>query len=111
MLQAVRAAIAQQGGWLSFEDYMRLVLYEPGLGYYSAGSAKLGRSGDFITAPELSDLFGWALARQCAQVLAQVGGNILELGAGSGSLALTLLPMLQELGTPAAALRDSRGQR
>ncbi len=98
VLRAVRAAIAEQGGWLSFEDYLRLVLYAPGLGYYSAGSAKLGRAGDFITAPELSELFGRALARQCAEVLQQIGGDILELGAGSGALAATVLQTLQQLG-------------
>lgn len=98
VLRAVRSLIADQGGWISFEQYLRLVLYAPGLGYYSAGSTKLGRSGDFTTAPELSELFGRALARQCAEVLQLVGGDILELGAGSGALAATVLPTLQELG-------------
>jgi SAM-dependent MidA family methyltransferase len=98
VLQALRQAIAQHGGWLAFEDYLRLVLYAPGLGYYSAGSAKLGRGGDFITAPELSGLFGRALARQCGEVLQRVGGgDVIELGAGTGALAAALLPALQEL--------------
>jgi SAM-dependent MidA family methyltransferase len=95
---AVRTAVAAQGGWLSFEDYLRIVLYAPGLGYYSAGSTKIGRAGDFITAPELSALFGRALARQCAQLLAATGGQVLELGAGTGALAVTLLPALEALG-------------
>ncbi|MGH8207932.1 MAG: class I SAM-dependent methyltransferase, partial [Steroidobacteraceae bacterium] len=94
--------VSAHGGWLAFDDYLRLVLYAPGLGYYSAGSAKLGRGGDFITAPELSALFGRALARQCAEVLRRLGGGggncVLELGAGTGALAATLLPALAELG-------------
>ena len=99
VLQAVRQAIAMQGGWLAFDEYLRIVLYAPGLGYYSAGSIKLGREGDFITAPELPEgLFGRALARQCAEVLRVVGGDVLELGAGTGALAATLLPALQQLG-------------
>jgi SAM-dependent MidA family methyltransferase len=97
VLQAVRAAIAAQGGWLAFDDYLRIVLYGPGLGYYSAGSAKFGRGGDFVTAPELSDLFGRCVARQCAQVLQLTGGDVLELGAGSGALAVAVLSTLQHL--------------
>ena len=98
VLQALRTLIIERGGWLPFDDYLRLVLYGPGLGYYSAGSVKLGRAGDFVTAPELSALFGRALARQCAQALELLGGgSVLELGAGSGALAATLLPAMQEL--------------
>lgn len=87
------------GGWLSFERFMELALYTPGLGYYSAGSAKLGAGGDFVTAPEVSDLFSRCLARQCAQVLAVTNGDILELGAGTGRMAATVLAELaaQEL--------------
>lgn len=95
---AVESALTAQGGWLSLEEYLRIVLYAPGLGYYSAGSVKLGRDGDFVTAPELGALFGRALARQCAQLLALTGGDILELGSGTGALAVTLLPALQALG-------------
>src|ERR1700676_4341346 len=98
VLQAVRAAIATHHGWLAFDDYLRLVLYAPGLGYYSAGSAKLGSGGDFVTAPELSGLFGRCVARQCAQVLQLCGGDVLELGAGTGALAASVLAMLAELG-------------
>src|SRR5580698_9233936 len=79
VLEAVRARIAQQGGWIGFDEYVRLALYAPGLGYYSAGSVKFGRAGDFVTAPELSALFGRCLARQCAQVLQLTGGDVLEL--------------------------------
>ena len=94
----IRAAIAAAGGWLSFERFMELALYAPGLGYYSAGSAKLGAGGDFVTAPEVSDLFGRCLARQCAAVLRVTGGEILELGAGSGRMAAALLRELAAQG-------------
>ena len=94
--ELIRAQIAEGGGWLSFERYMELALYAPGLGYYSAGSTKLGAAGDFVTAPETSELFGRCLARQCAEVLGPGGGEILELGAGTGSLAATLLTALAE---------------
>jgi len=97
VLQAVRAAIATHNGWLAFDDYLRLVLYAPGLGYYSAGSAKFGSGGDFVTAPELSGLFGRCVARQCAQVLQHTGGDVMELGAGTGALAASLLTTLHEL--------------
>src|SRR5215468_847607 len=92
----IRAELAAAGGWLSFERFMELALYAPGLGYYSAGSAKLGPGGDFVTAPEVSPLFGRCLARQCAEVLAGTGGEILELGAGTGRLAESLLTALAE---------------
>src|SRR5215467_10850949 len=90
----IRAELAAAGGWLSFERFMDLALYAPGLGYYSAGSTKLGAGGDFVTAPEVSPLFGRCLARQCAEVLARTGGEILELGAGTGRLAESLLTAL-----------------
>jgi SAM-dependent MidA family methyltransferase len=90
--------LAAAGGWLSFEEFMDMALYAPGLGYYSAGSAKLGKAGDFVTAPEISDLFSQCVARQCAEVLAQSGGRILELGAGTGRMAAVILETLAELG-------------
>lgn len=80
------------GGWLSFERFMEMALYEPGLGYYSAGASKFGVSGDFVTAPEVSPLFSRCLATQCGEILQQVGGGaILEFGAGSGVMAADLL--------------------
>jgi SAM-dependent MidA family methyltransferase len=97
VMQTVRDAIATHGGWLAFDDYLRIVLYAPGLGYYSAGSVKFGRGGDFVTAPELSGLFSRCVARQCAQVLQITGGDVLELGAGSGALAVSVLSTLAEL--------------
>jgi SAM-dependent MidA family methyltransferase len=94
----VAAQLAQAGGWLSFERYMELVLYAPGLGYYSAGSAKIGADGDFVTAPEVSALFSRCVARQCAAILSITGGQILELGAGTGRMAASVLTELATLG-------------
>jgi SAM-dependent MidA family methyltransferase len=90
----IRGALAGAAGWLSFERFMELALYAPGLGYYSAGSVKLGAGGDFVTAPEVSDLFSRCIARQCAAVLMRTGGEILELGAGTGRMAAALLTEL-----------------
>jgi SAM-dependent MidA family methyltransferase len=84
------------GGWLSFERFMDLALYAPGLGYYSGGAQKLGRDGDFTTAPEVSPLFGACVAVQCAEVLRSLGtGSVLEIGAGSGRLAADVLARLE----------------
>ena len=75
------------------------MLYAPGLGYYSAGGAKFGAGGDFVTAPELSDLFSHCVARQCAEILAATGGgSVLELGAGTGRMAAAALRSLDGLG-------------
>jgi SAM-dependent MidA family methyltransferase len=77
---------------------MHHALYAPGLGYYTAGTTKFGEEGDFVTAPEVSAVFGRVLARQCAEVLRQVeSGSILEYGAGSGKLAVDMLEALAEL--------------
>ena len=95
----IAGEIAAAGGWLGFERYMDLVLYAPGLGYYSAGSLKLGRGGDFTTAPEISRLFGACVARQCAEVLGECPrGCILEVGAGTGRMAVDVLERLESLG-------------
>ncbi len=93
----IRRAITEAGGWLPFSDYMRLALYAPGLGYYSAGARKLGAEGDFTTAPEMSPLFGQVLARQVAQLFEAVPRTVLEVGAGSGALAAALLAELEVL--------------
>lgn len=79
---------------ISFARFMELALYQPGLGYYSAGSHKLGREGDFITAPEISPLFAYCVARQTQQILDTRKGDFLELGAGSGIFAKDLLTQL-----------------
>ena len=100
LVEHIRAEIAAAGGWISFARYMELALYAPGLGYYAAGAAKLGPAGDFVTAPELTPLFGRTLARTAAAVLEATGGDILELGAGSGRLARDLLGELLRLERP-----------
>ena len=88
----IRREIERAGRWLDFARYMELALYAPGLGYYSAGSAKLGAAGDFVTAPELSGALGRALAITLDAELELLGsGDVLELGAGSGALAAQLL--------------------
>lgn len=95
LIERIRDAIEAANGWISFERFMEMALYEPGLGYYSAGATKLGGAGDFITAPEISQLFSRCLANQSAQVLESVnGGSILELGAGSGVMAADVLSEL-----------------
>jgi SAM-dependent MidA family methyltransferase len=95
----VRAEIARAGGFLPFARYMDLVLYAPGLGYYTAGARKLGAAGDFVTAPEATPLYGTALARQVEAALAVTGRrDIVELGAGSGALAASLLNALAAAG-------------
>lgn len=95
---AIRVAIDAAGGSISFAEYMQLALYAPGLGYYSAGAAKFGAAGDFITAPEISPLFGAILAQQSSCVLEQLGGGeLLEPGAGTGALAVAILRKLRDL--------------
>ena len=93
----IRQEIATAGGWIPFSRYMELALYAPGLGYYMAGARKLGAEGDFVTAPEISPLFGETLAHQVREVLAGSGDEVLEVGAGSGALAATLLAELERL--------------
>jgi SAM-dependent MidA family methyltransferase len=93
---AIRNEINAAGGSIPFSRYMELCLYTPGLGYYSAGQRKFGAGGDFVTAPEISPLFGRCLANACRAVLESLhGGDILEFGAGSGQLAIDLLGELQ----------------
>ena len=88
-------------GFLSFSRYMEMALYEPGLGYYSAGLTKLGADGDFITAPELGSLFSACIARQVEQVATVLGSyDILEVGAGTGKMALDLLRQLPDSRQP-----------
>src|SRR5690349_6080030 len=96
--ERIRGEIAASGGWISFARYMELALYAPGLGYYSAGAKKLGRAGDFVTAPEISPLYGQTLARQVNQILEAGLDEVLEVGAGSGALAATLLEELERSG-------------
>ena len=117
MLAHLQARIAAQGGWIGFDSFMEQALYAPGLGYYSRGATVFGvmpqglrdaetdsvkgAGSDFVTAPEMTPLFGQALARQVAQAL-QVSGTdeIWEFGAGTGALALQILDALDALGVP-----------
>jgi SAM-dependent MidA family methyltransferase len=100
--QAIHKAIGEQivkeGGLVDFERFMSLALYAPGLGYYVNGAQKFGVGGDFITAPELSPLFGYSLANQIAEIFAAIQDpNVLEFGAGSGALAVSVLEQLEQL--------------
>ena len=93
----IRQAIHAAGGSISFAQFMHMALYEPSLGYYVAGLRKIGKDGDFVTAPEISPLFSQCLANQCAQILNELGGgDVLELGAGSGIMAADILMQLEK---------------
>jgi SAM-dependent MidA family methyltransferase len=95
LLALIREAVRSAGGTLPFDRFMELALYAPGLGYYAAGAVKMGPAGDFVTAPEISPLFGRCVATQCAEVLEVLGGgDLLEFGAGSGALAAEILTTL-----------------
>ncbi|MFT5220134.1 MAG: SAM-dependent MidA family methyltransferase [Planctomycetota bacterium] len=92
LVQKIIYRIAANGGPISFREYMQMALYEPGLGYYSAGSVKLGARGDFVTSPEISSLFGHCIGEQANQLFLQgCSRRILEFGAGSGKLCAQLL--------------------
>ena len=97
LIERLRQEVATHDGWISFARYMELTLYAPGLGYYTAGAHKFGEAGDFITAPELSPLFGRTLAKQTAEIMTRTSPHILELGAGSGKLATDMLAELEQL--------------
>ncbi len=88
--------IAREGDWIPFSRFMELALYAPGLGYYAAGARKFGEDGDFITSPEISPLFARCFALQGAQILKATGGDVLELGPGSGVFAADLFQALKE---------------
>ena len=103
LVDHLRSLIDSQGGWISFATYMAEALYTPGLGYYSGGAHKFGPGGDFITAPELTPLFGQALASQVQQIMSLSAPHVIEAGAGTGLLAADLLLELELRG----ALPDS----
>jgi SAM-dependent MidA family methyltransferase len=100
LLKHIAQEITQHAGWISFARYMELALYTPQLGYYTGGATKLGGAGDFITAPEISTLFGAALANVARQILAQTANQLMEFGAGTGQLAADLLTELHSQGCP-----------
>src|SRR5690606_37773335 len=95
----IRDEIARSGGTIPFSRFMELSLYAPGLGYYSAGSAKFGQAGDFITAPESGRLLPATVAGVLAIALRQLGAHarVLELGGGSGAFAEVTLKRLLQL--------------
>ncbi|MEO5691814.1 MAG: SAM-dependent methyltransferase [Usitatibacter sp.] len=98
LAEHIAGVIAAEGDWIPFSRFMELVLYAPGMGYYTAGARKFGSGGDFVTGPEISDMFAKCMARQALQVLEATGGDILELGPGSGALAADLYGELKSLG-------------
>ena len=100
--QEIASTIEKAGGAIPFSRFMELALYAPRLGYYSGGAAKLGSSGDFTTAPEITPLFGAALARAAAAIIAQSAPNIIEFGAGTGKLARDVLTALADDGVEVA---------
>ncbi|HET6784307.1 MAG TPA: class I SAM-dependent methyltransferase [Pseudoxanthomonas sp.] len=118
----IRGEIAGSGGGIPFSRFMELCLYAPGLGYYSAGSAKFGAAGDFVTAPELGPLFAGCVATAVAPVLQQLGpeAEFLEIGGGSGAfaevmlkrlLAMDALPARYAILEPSADLRERQRER
>lgn len=122
-LQAlIREQIAACGGAVPFSRFMELALYAPGLGYYSAGAAKFGRAGDFVTAPELGSLFAQCIAEAVAPVLRQIGpsATFLEIGGGSGAfaehaikqlMAIDAMPARYAILEPSADLRERQRER
>ena len=118
----IRAQIAENGGAIPFSRFMELALYAPGLGYYSAGAAKFGESGDFITAPEIGPIFAACVAESVAPVFQQLGeqARFVELGGGTGAFAEVALKRLMELDAlpdrycilePSAELRHRQRER
>ncbi|QHI98398.1 class I SAM-dependent methyltransferase [Xylophilus rhododendri] len=104
LARLIAGEIAGAGGWIGFDRFMALALYAPGAGYYTRDAAQFGRmpdaaggGGDFVTGPELSPLFGRALAVQVADALEASGTDeVWEFGAGTGALARELLGALGE---------------
>jgi len=100
---SIKTACDKAAGWIRFSDYMNIALYEPALGYYSGGLQKFGQKGDFITAPEVSPLFGQCLAKQISQVIKNLQKSsaeknyVVEFGAGSGVLAVDIMLQLEAL--------------
>ena len=101
LIERIAERVECAGGVISFHDYMHSCLYEPGLGYYTAGSLKLGKDGDFITAPEISPMFGQCLGNYAARIFADgLPACVLEVGAGSGRLCRDLVQRLNSLHHP-----------
>lgn len=100
LAEHIANVIAAEGDWIPFSRFMELALYAPGMGYYTAGTRKFGGEGDFVTGPEISDMYAKCMARQAVQVLDATGGDILELGPGSGVLAADLYGELKAMKRP-----------
>jgi SAM-dependent MidA family methyltransferase len=120
--ELIREQIAASGGALPFARYMELVLYAPGLGYYSAGARKFGADGDFVTAPELGPVFAECVGDAVAPVFKQLGGDAMffEIGGGSGAFAEAALNHLSRIDSlpdryailePSADLRERQQSR
>lgn len=118
----IRRQIAQAGGAIPFSRFMELALYAPGLGYYSAGAAKFGAAGDFVTAPELGALFAECVAEAVAPVIGQLGEGavFVEIGGGSGAfaeaaiehlMAIDAMPARYAILEPSADLRERQRER
>ena len=105
LAERIANTIGEEGGWIPFSRFMELALYMPGFGYYAAGSRKIGAEGDFVTAPELTPMFARCLAMQVRQVLDRLGGEILELGPGTGVLAADIFEELKSQGAAPARYR------
>ncbi len=108
LVRRIKDEIRDNQGWIGFDRFMHLALYSRGLGYYSAGSVKLGADGDFITAPELGSQFAGCLARQCMEIFDQQeeispgdpsSRTIIEFGAGAGKLARDILEHFKQSGS------------
>lgn len=97
--ERILVAIDANGGALSFSHFMQMALYEPGFGYYAAGSEKFGAAGDFVTAPDFGDFLARAIVATLAPGLAACAEPVvLELGAGTGRLASDILRLLDRAG-------------
>jgi SAM-dependent MidA family methyltransferase len=105
LAERIANEIAEAGGWIPFTRFMELALYAPGSGYYAAGARKIGADGDFVTAPEISPMFASCLSMQVRQVLERTGGDILEIGPGTGILAADLYGQLKEQGAAPSRYR------
>lgn len=120
ILVMLKTRLAEENNWLDFASFMHHALFDGTYGYYMRDTYKFGSRGDFITAPEISDLFGRTVARQCAQILKMTGGSILELGGGSGVLGSDILCELDRIDCslneyllfePSAALTERQKDR
>ncbi len=118
----IRAHIAESGGAIPFSRFMELALYAPGLGYYSAGAAKFGAAGDFVTAPELGPLFAECVAEALAPPIREIGDDAMfvEIGGGSGAfaeaaikqlMAIDAMPARYAILEPSADLRERQRER